>query len=917
MSTMDGLEPRPIGAITVFDEIGTSVLNESDLPVDDVMEALSMQHAEMAALVQWTRSMRSAGRRGGFFERDIYTTPSHIWDVFRTAAFAVEHDDVVGGIYETTESLAFNRISIDCEDRDEENVWNQIMDDLDLDARIREMWKEEFCFCVDEETEGLTNHGWKRISEIREGDKFLCLNPENLDITWELPIALNQFDYDGLLHSWETERFSALTTSSHRWLIELRNGNRVFRDTNAVESSTTQLVLAGGIPLEFRDEPEFSNELVELIGWVVTEGHFQSYMSKDLAGVVVSQSRDANPECVERLRKLAIHFEEEGAQDGASISEYKYNYDLGKSSFYFGGSIGRLIRALAPDKQMTPAFLTNLTRDQAEILYETLMDGDGHRQKYDVGVTTRRWLGWKMSHQGVKNISPHVTERWSQKDQGRVDSFQMLAAMLGRRSRPGVHGGQKNVTVYKNCFAYAKAIHKSMIPYKGVVWCPTTPTGTWFARRNGITYWTGNSQATVATYWGQRSYSPKNKLPDQKRQRRKTFDNLNVPLGISVLDNTKVVPIGSLMFHQDMIAYAAMMPEADEINATIQGNRPNDALMSQLLLRPYEPSFVERQQLGMMGLPVERLYLMNPQRVFRHTTTRPAYKRFADVRLKTVFELLDMKNQLKQLDRAMLIGGINYLVLVKRGDKDRPASNAEVQDTDRRFRSIGRVPVIVGDHRLSVEIVAVKGDNTLSADRYDTIDSRIAIRLFSMFISNKQQAAARSDDSIKLARVIGRGLESRRHMLRRTIERKILKPIFDSNDQLTSPPTLRFHPNRVALDLDPALLQFILDIRDRGDMSRESTLEMVDLDEFTEARRREYEKSSGLDDIFQTQVPGAALAPGQQPGGTVPMSPRTAGRTMGGLKNGGGAGRRGRGPGPNAKPGQDGKPNPQDDSDGQ
>lgn len=426
------------------------------------------------------------------------------------------------------------------------------------------------------------------------------------------------------------------------------------------------------------------------------------------------------------------------------------------------------------------------------------------------------------------------------------------------------------------------------------------------------------SQMYIAVYDGIRDYKVSGKGPGG-RSKRKSFNGLRVPIGITMLDPCKIVPVGNTLFNQDQLAYAADVPELDVINAVINGQRDLDPVIGQLLVRPYQPDLVERTQLSELGLPTGHLYLMDSNRVFRHTATRPQYKRFADVRLKTVFELLDMKTQLREMDRAMLLGGTNYLVLVKRGSDKIPATNPEVRDTESRFRSMARVPVIVGDHRLSVEIITPHSDYTLDADRYDTIDSRITIRLFSMFISNKQQSAARTDDSIKLARVIGRSLESRRFMLKKTIERRIIKPTFEKNDQFSQMPELRFHPKRVALDLDPALLNYILDIYDRGDISRETLLEQIDISQETEAHRRADEKVR-YDKIFETQIPGMPV-PTDDTGTPVPQSrstgnpppasrtktnagktpanqtvsadPKTAGRRGGGNRGGGGAGRTG------------------------
>lgn len=44
---------------------------------------------------------------------------------------------------------AFDRMTVDVEDADEEDIWNQIVDDLDLDNHMRSIWREVVhCFTV-------------------------------------------------------------------------------------------------------------------------------------------------------------------------------------------------------------------------------------------------------------------------------------------------------------------------------------------------------------------------------------------------------------------------------------------------------------------------------------------------------------------------------------------------------------------------------------------------------------------------------------------------------------------------------------------------------------------------------------------------------------------------------------------------
>lgn len=407
------------------------------------------------------------------------------------------------------------------------------------------------------------------------------------------------------------------------------------------------------------------------------------------------------------------------------------------------------------------------------------------------------------------------------------------------------------------------------------------------------------SQIYAAVYWGTRSYKVRGKSKTGVA-RKKSFSDLRVPLGVTLLDPLKIVPVGNFLFNQDALAYAADKGgEYDVIQAVIDGERELDPIMAQLIHGRYEPDVTERRQLQEEGLPADRLFLLNPRNVWRHTETRPQYQRFANVRMKSVFELLDLKTQLRQMDRAHLLGSTNFIILIKKGTDAQPAKPAEVMNLQAQVRTLARVPVIVGDHRLAIEIVTPKTDKTLEPERYNGIDARITARLYSMFMTGNFAAGAKGDSSIDLAKMVGRGLESRRHMLRRSLEANVFKRIYDLNDQLTEEPKLQFHPKRIALDFDPTFANFLLDLRDRGDLSRESILEEIDYDQYTEFRRRKVEKDR-YDDTFETVVPYTAPkatpspvkqrgGPGAVDTGKPAVDPKAAGRRQGGTRNGGGA----------------------------
>jgi len=333
-----------------------------------------------------------------------------------------------------------------------------------------------FDYCVDEDTQILTQRGWLRYDELTLKDNCLSIDPNTREIRWSAIQKINVFRArPRTMHRWKHTRIDALTTPAHRWMAEgsgrqgghwtLRTGvqSHFVTSGEVADGPDKRLVLGGGTPTG-PEKAIYSDDFGRLIGWVVTEGS----CLKPGKGVVVAQSMKHNPQYVEELRGIASVIRE----TGATTSEYVREVGWGDiHTFYFGKGINRRIREVAPDKAITPDFVCDLTVNQRRILLDTLMKGDG-------------------------TVSKKGTRIWAQQDRGRTDGFQMLAAMQGIRSNARDRENITNTTLYKAKHLYTDSLKPELVEYEGRVWCPTTATGTWMARRNGVTYWTGNSDLT-------------------------------------------------------------------------------------------------------------------------------------------------------------------------------------------------------------------------------------------------------------------------------------------------------------------------------------------------------------------------------------------------------------------------------------
>lgn len=325
--------------------------------------------------------------------------------------------------------------------------------------------------CLGQNTEILTRRGWLGMDDVRPGDQALALDPDTDELVWSdvKGIVKRKLEPGEKAYHWHSERFDAISTSGHRWLYEGGRGKRSVRTTDELHGLRSggggRLVVAGGTPTHFPTEAKYTDEFVELIGWVTAEGTLEP----SSAGFVLCQSPEKNPAFAARIDRLHKHYEQ----------AYSYiREETGTKNWRFDARVGHEVRAvIGENKAPLAEFLTSLTMNQATLLYNTLMDGDGD---------TRRSRG----------------EFLWQNNWAVLDAFQMLAMMLGKRSnarmssRSRSYDGQTTMsgsaTVYQNRTHNLADLKREEVDYDGYVWCPVTDATTWVARSHGTVFHTGN-----------------------------------------------------------------------------------------------------------------------------------------------------------------------------------------------------------------------------------------------------------------------------------------------------------------------------------------------------------------------------------------------------------------------------------------
>lgn len=339
-------------------------------------------------------------------------------------------------------------------------------------------------YCVDEQTEALTQRGWLKYNEISKNDVILSYDIKTNNLTWSKieDIFINE-KYDGKMHKLTNQGLDALVTPGHRFVTKER-GLIQIENIKGKE----HLVLMGN-PVVDSVEPTYSDEFVELVGWAVTEGNYLK--GKKEHSLQIFQKKGPKAEQIrECLEKINIPYK---------VYEWSNPEILG---FRFNKKIANdIIDEIAPDKILSTDFILKLTHKQRLLLIDIMIKGGG-------------WI--------INRSQNKCTFGYVQKDKKHIDRFLMLCTLCGittshekiTKETPFGKTEFYNVYFYENAKHTCSMEHTDLYSvrpgsgedvrdgkkdnkltqnYKGVVWCPKTEYGTFVCKRGKYIYVTGNT----------------------------------------------------------------------------------------------------------------------------------------------------------------------------------------------------------------------------------------------------------------------------------------------------------------------------------------------------------------------------------------------------------------------------------------
>ncbi|MEK6830096.1 MAG: LAGLIDADG family homing endonuclease [Nanoarchaeota archaeon] len=341
--------------------------------------------------------------------------------------------------------------------------------------------------CYSEDTEILTEEGWKKYNEVKNL-KIAQYNPDDKSMEFLSHKGLYTYNYNGKMYNFINKRNNIFVTPNHTMLIKpekqksYRKINaenitshrfKVINSGNFIGDETDLFILPGIRHKQKRTNAKYVHQhhdkripmelWLEFLGYYVTEGGVET---RPTIGIVQKKGPKADKikNCLKKLTDLL----------GCSLSEID-----AKEYLRFKITQTQLYESLKSKgekvyfKRLGINF-ASLSKKQLVILYNALMLGDGSSDGKYFSCTS-------------KELN---------------DEVQVIAHLIGKSASQSIHYREgsrgRRKTAYRVTFSDRSELEMKKnsvkkIDYNGKVWCFSTQTGFFVTRRNGKIAIQGNT----------------------------------------------------------------------------------------------------------------------------------------------------------------------------------------------------------------------------------------------------------------------------------------------------------------------------------------------------------------------------------------------------------------------------------------
>lgn len=338
----------------------------------------------------------------------------------------------------------------------------------------RVIYKEGNHECFDDQTEILTNSGWRHHADIGPDSLVASYNAASGMVEFAKPLSIIRRPHAGEMMRLRTRGQDLCVTPNHRMLYRPGGSgpNGKWRidpfEEMALGDNRAVFVAAGA---SGKPDADISDDAIRIAAWVLTDGSL-----KHPSNVVIYQRSEKVHLITDILDRLGWpHWVKVRNRKVAAICGRKLIKEPQPQCEVFlragPGSPSELIRRMIHDKSRLPAWVHDLSDRQFSVFLSSFVDGDGSRHKQ----FPTSWMVY-----GLKPM---------------MDDLQAACFSHGWRaslSRYRVKDWRLNVTPHQTIAVDRIGRRVGREWYEGTVWCVTTHNDTVVVRRNGRISVTGN-----------------------------------------------------------------------------------------------------------------------------------------------------------------------------------------------------------------------------------------------------------------------------------------------------------------------------------------------------------------------------------------------------------------------------------------
>ena len=335
--------------------------------------------------------------------------------------------------------------------------------------------------CYDEETEVLTDEGWKRWTEVDSATQFATLVDDRVE--YQSPTALQEYTYTGPMYKVDSPGVDLLVTPNHRMYVSTKRTkggakNGEYKCILAQDLDTKTHYYKKNIDLRGKVGEITHLPIMQLLGFTIGDGYIES--GQNSISFHLKKQRK-----IKYLHKICNDL---GIEILLSGESYRVTIPTEYRDLFC--SIYNELR----EKVIPSSLLVNSDFPTLMSLYDGLINSDGSISKSGIMYdTTSQILAGQIQHLCLLlGCSANISQ---------ASCYKERKASFGQKPIYRLYIIERNNNIEVNKKSSTNKGKTYWIEnWTGQVYCCTIPNGLLYVRRNGKPVWCGNSVLEHVVY---------------------------------------------------------------------------------------------------------------------------------------------------------------------------------------------------------------------------------------------------------------------------------------------------------------------------------------------------------------------------------------------------------------------------------